>query len=213
MGTAVNSHKKIMKMFQWRIMLISSLGLLIMGLTIVFFGIDEAHPDNDMDTVCAMRSYLPAMGFALFFQALAAKLYRVKRIFGRSMQKSVIKDTDLLKLMAPGIATVLTLILIWHFMDPPVRVIEMGPVLETSDPYLVERTDTGMCKCGSTGETFGLLVLAVNLISVIMASGWAWETRNVWFPAINDSKQTSYVTLFTCVVGGFTVLLLYMTRD
>merc|ERR1719245_2697302 len=58
-----------------------------------------------------------------------------------------------------------------------------------------------------------LVLFGLNGIVLLVGSTWAWETRKVYFPGLNDSVQVSYILMLVFVVTAFLIGMDEVTKD
>ncbi|EDO28286.1 predicted protein [Nematostella vectensis] len=161
------------------------LGGITMYVAVVVFGVDGEMVTEQQGTIlCQVKMWLASFGFTLLYGALFAKTWRVYAIFSRRTERQVIRDGKLC-----SIVTALVLLDVL--------------VLSDDDGYLATRSYVQLCSCDYSLVWLGVVYVYKGLL-LLFGAFLAWETRNVTFAALNDSRHIAisvYTVLLASVVG------------
>lgn len=206
-GSFFYGDRKILRMASYQMNGLAVFGLVLCNFSVVLWTYDEeTTSDEDMIGMCIARNFMFTLGFSLFIGCIGSKLYRVKQIFNKMKMVSVGNKQLVIYTMGWVVFTV-GYFLISTLSGTTNRVIYVSPpIYQSNGSTVVEQF--GYCETVSFDSGGG--ILAINTIAIIIVTTWAWETRNVFFAAANDSRQIAYI-VFSVVLGFLFIVMMYYT--
>jgi len=199
--------RKILRMASYQMNALSVFGLVLCNFAVFLWAYDEEMmTEPEMINLCIIKNFIFNLGFSLFFGCIGSKLYRVKQIF-QKMKMVQVNNKQLVMYTSGWVTFTVGYYLVATLSGQTNRVIYISPpIFKTDGTSTVEQF--GYCETISFDNGGG--ILAINTIAIIIVTTWAWETRNVFFAAANDSRQVAMV-VFTMVFGSLLVTLMYFT--
>ncbi len=163
-------------------------GTFSLSTTIIPLSIDDGNTTKTVcDMACRTLYWFPSIGVTLIFTGLFAKSWRLNKILHSSlqMQRVVVKAQDvmipLIILLSLNVITLLT----WNIVDPLTYLREPH---EGTDMW--NRIISTYGRCQSQYQTiFQCLLIAICVISMVLASVYTWMSRRV----ITDFNETKYI--------------------
>uniref|UniRef100_A0A1I8GUJ6 G_PROTEIN_RECEP_F3_4 domain-containing protein n=1 Tax=Macrostomum lignano TaxID=282301 RepID=A0A1I8GUJ6_9PLAT len=150
------------------------------------------------------RAWVLSIGFTLSFGAMFSKTWRVHCIFTNiSMSKKIIKDYQLMLIVVFLLLIDIAILLAWMISDPMWRERGLLSVEKLSNDRELHFYRE-VCESHRLTLWLGLLFAYKGLLLVV-GCFFAWETRHVSIPALNDSKyigMSVYNVLVMCIAGA-----------
>jgi len=181
---------------------------------VFLFGVDNViSPVLTVDRICRARLWVFSLGFVLVVGSLIAKLWIAHDV----LSKRMLMEKKRRRRIMYGIVFVILLITIiillcWHFINPLKRVIvyitdEVKYYCDTDiwpdNPFSLKITAVEQCKCANEIVWYFVIVIWKALL-LILSVYWAYQTRDVFIPTINDTQRCglcSYVIAVCCIIG------------
>ncbi|XP_067042004.1 gamma-aminobutyric acid type B receptor subunit 2-like isoform X2 [Acropora muricata] len=171
-----------------------------------YFG--ESH------NVCTIRAYLIVIGFTLVFGGMFAKTWRVYKIFTNRRLKREIGGLSTVQLML-GIFCILVFDIVvlvsWNLIDPmQLRTVEISVNPNQEDIEI--HTTTQQCVSNYYSSwIIGLILFkgALLLFGVFLA----WETRNVHYAELNDSRNIGVAVYNILLFSGVSITAEFVLSD
>ncbi|KAI9004093.1 7 transmembrane sweet-taste receptor of 3 GCPR-domain-containing protein [Gaertneriomyces semiglobifer] len=153
---------------------------------------------------CIVERWTQGVGFALVMGNVAAKAYRIWRIFDNAKLSSiVITNRDLAKFGGTILGIELVLLALWTALDPPTITTHY-----TKDSY--------QYLCGSANRTVSLLltiiVYVANALLLAFNGFLAFKTRNV-SSEFGEARQIGYTIYNVVIVSIIVVPQCYFTAS
>ena len=173
-------HKDIIKSASWTLCLLMCIGCILGYITVILFGIDEAHISYDERTwknICNLRVLFGMSSLIFGFGPLFAKTYRISKICDAVILNSEITpDSHLLKAIITFYMIEITLCVIYIFTGGEYREYIYGEVIETNDVLEQQYMIYGTCAYAndSIGQTIfyiiSVLIIAMFIYGLYLAS-------------------------------------------
>lgn len=143
-------------------------------------------------TICQVRAYLIVVGFTLVFGGMLSKTWRVYKIFtNRRLKRQIggLNTTHLfLKIFHVLLVDVVVLVT-WEFVDPlQSETIKISEELQPDDEDINIITMNHQCISAHYSQ-WVLGIMIYKGILLLFGAFLAWETRNVHYAELNDSKN------------------------
>jgi len=143
-------------------------------------------------TICQVRAYLIVVGFTLVFGGMLSKTWRVYKIFTNRRLKRQIGGLNtahlFLKIFHVLLVDVVVLVT-WELVDPlQSETIKISEELQPDNEDINMVTMNHQC----VSEHYSQWVLGIMIykgILLLFGVFLAWETRNVHYAELNDSKN------------------------
>ncbi|XP_066029733.1 gamma-aminobutyric acid type B receptor subunit 2 isoform X4 [Pocillopora verrucosa] len=200
-----SSHRFI-KMSSPRLNNVIVVGAILIYIAGILLGIDGNFASIDIEAIlrCRLSTWVACLGFTLGFGGMFLKTWRVHKIFLNRTKKMIITDFQLFAMLGLFLSIDLLILMVWEIVDP----------LYASKHYTGREeyrssTDTNYkayyIECTSNHPNIWLgVIYAYKGLMLAFGALMAWETRNVTFPALNDSKHIGisvYNVVFPCALG------------
>eukprot|EP00795_Rhopilema_esculentum_P009214 gene9214-16891_t len=211
-------HKEIRYSF-YLLNIIIIIGCILVYISVFLFGVDNViSPKLTVDEVCRARLWVFSIGFVLVVGGLIAKLWIAQDVLSRRL---LLEKRRRRKIMFAIIFVIfvvnLILLLCWHYIDPLKRVIEYiknevnypcDVDIWPDNPFTVKITAVEQCKC-SNDIIWYFIMCIWKAALVIIAVYWAYQTRQVFIPTINDTQRcgTCAYVIAACTVIGFIIAM------
>ncbi|XXQ37474.1 G-protein coupled receptors family 3 profile domain-containing protein [Plasmodiophora brassicae] len=173
------------------------LGTILSFVYIVLSAAQESTDDTaQIARFCSSRIAVLCVGFTMAFGGLAAKTYRVSMIFSASkeMKSVAIRTSVLVRSVILLLIVDIVILSAWLGTDPLQAGVVQLPSYDESDsivrPYTIE------CSSANINTYLAVIYLYKGAI-IVLAAAFAYQTRNVEIPALNDSRQIG-LSIFTC---------------
>ncbi|XP_070188876.1 gamma-aminobutyric acid type B receptor subunit 1-like [Littorina saxatilis] len=139
---------------------------------------------------CEVKTALLVVGISFAFGALFAKTWRVHVIFTNTkLKRKILSDVHLFGMMGILVLINMIVLITWWILDPrEITVTSVKSSLEgdAAGEVLVKRTELS---CVSEYELYFLGTLyGIQSLVLLFGTFLAFETRNVHYPELNDSK-------------------------
>ncbi|SPQ97864.1 unnamed protein product (mitochondrion) [Plasmodiophora brassicae] len=173
------------------------LGTILSFVYIILSAVQESISDDvaKIGQLCSSRVAVLCVGFTMAFGGLAAKTYRVSVIFSASkeMKTVIIKTATLIRSVIMMLCVDFVILCVWLVRDPLGASFVQLPSYDDSDsivkPYIIQ--------CSSTNiGTYLAVIYIYKGALIVLAAAFAYQTRTVEIPALNDSKQIG-LSIFT----------------
>ncbi|KAL8623375.1 hypothetical protein ACOMHN_065909 [Nucella lapillus] len=140
---------------------------------------------------CELKTGLLVLGISLTFGALFAKTWRVHIIFtNTTLQKTTMSDGKLMAMVGALVVVNMIVMVTWWVKDPrtvQVTSVTSAMVADSAGEVVVEYQEKS---CVSDNQIYFLGTLyGIHALLLLMGTFLAFETRNVHYPALNDSKH------------------------
>ncbi|KAL9967671.1 hypothetical protein ACROYT_G025952 [Oculina patagonica] len=201
-----HSNHRFIKMSSPRMNNVIVVGAILIYIAGILLGIDGNFVSPDVEAIlrCRFSTWVACLGFTLGFGGMFLKTWRVHKIFLNRTKKMVISDFQLFAMLGLFISIDLLILMVWEIIDP----------LYVSKYYAGEEeysssTDTKYkpyyIHCTSAHPNVWLgVIYAYKGLMLAFGAFMAWETRNVTFAALNDSRHIGisvYNVVFPCALG------------
>ncbi|XP_014667669.1 PREDICTED: LOW QUALITY PROTEIN: gamma-aminobutyric acid type B receptor subunit 2-like [Priapulus caudatus] len=182
------------------------LGALLSYVSIIFSGLDSGLASQKAYSVlCQLNTWCLSLGFSLAFGAMFSKTCAFTRLQTRRCSAWVIKDYQLMALVAVLVMLDVAILMAWQFVDKPVITV----VNQTTYPNPLNEDELiipQMIVCESKEKHwyFAGALYAYKGLLLIFGAFLAWETRKVSVPVLNDSKYIGlsvYNVVVLCLIG------------
>jgi multiple sugar transport system substrate-binding protein len=175
--TMWNRRNQVMKAFQPPLLLISALGLFLMGGTIIPLGFDDSIFNDDvLDITCMASPWIYIMGFTVFFSSVYSKILVCLRIYKTPGENDVllVRLCDYFQALVPILVVNGSSLAVWTALYPLKWVrqpVEDGEIFSdgTVETY-------GSCR-GENFEFFALAFFVFNLILCFVGTLQAFQCR------------------------------------
>nr|QVK45717.1 G protein-coupled receptor [Proales similis] len=177
----------------------------LLSYTSIYFiaDLNSFLPDRLLPYLCVVRIWLLTIGFTLAFGAMFSKTYRVHAILTNStLTKKVIKDYKLFGIVVFLLVIDLLILLTWQIFDP-LQLARKQYERQILDEKLIV-VDNLVCESNYFNIWIGTLFSYKSLL-ILFGCFFAYETRHVSIPALNDSKYIGisvYNVLVMCSSGA-----------
>lgn len=171
------------------------------------------HAEHDI-SLCYTKIWLLSIGFTLAFGGIFVKTWRVYKIFtNNQMRKELgnLSSTSLLLRLCAALFVDFIFLSTWTAIDPMTMETEnIVDKVPDDDTDLQEQLVIHQCT-SYYYMTWLISMCALKGILLIFGVFLAWETRNVHYPLLNDSKNIGLavynVFMFSClaIVAEFVV--------
>ncbi|KAJ7375512.1 Gamma-aminobutyric acid type B receptor subunit 2 [Desmophyllum pertusum] len=212
-----HSDHRFIKMSSPRINNVIVVGAILIYIAGILLGIDGNFVSPDVEAIvrCRFSTWVACLGFTLGFGGMFLKTWRVHKIFLNRTKKMVISDFQLFAMLGLFISIDLLILMVWEIVDPLYITKhytgreEYSPSTDTKyKPYYID------CTSSYTSLWLGV-IYAYKGLMLAFGAFMAWETRNVTFSALNDSRYIGisvYNVVFPCALG-MTVVNVVINRD
>lgn len=200
-----SSHRFI-KMSSPRLNNVIVVGAILIYIAGILLGIDGNFASIDIEAIlrCRLSTWVACLGFTLGFGGMFLKTWRVHKIFHNRTKKMIITDFQLFAVLGLFLSIDLLILMVWEIVDP----LYASKHYTGREEYRLS-TDTNYkayyIECTSNHPKIWLgVIYAYKGLMLAFGALMAWETRNVTFPALNDSKHIGisvYNVVFPCALG------------
>ncbi|KND00413.1 uncharacterized protein SPPG_04736 [Spizellomyces punctatus DAOM BR117] len=172
---------------------------LVSMLSTIYVNVVDISPQT-----CTIERWTQSVGFALVMANVAAKAWRIWRIFDNAdFQTIAMPNRELYKISGAILLITLLLLILWTGLDYPIVVLQTTPT-------------TYIRICGSANITrsyvLASLVNGFNVILLLINAVLAWKTRNA--PTdFGEAKQIAYTICWTIILSLMLVPYAYFTRN
>ncbi|XP_072028060.1 gamma-aminobutyric acid type B receptor subunit 2-like [Amphiura filiformis] len=186
-------------------------------LSLIFMGLDLSLVSEEKFLVMWKGFYWTfTIGFSIFFGSMLSKTWRVHRIFtSKSLMPKKIKDPLLFTQVTALASLDVCVLVVWEIVDPLYIVRESKTAQE--DPAHDSIVVYIYARCISRWKIYWTVALyAKHGLLLMFGAFLAWETRKVYMPVLNDSKQIGtslYVVMASSAVGFPVSILMQSPND
>ncbi|XP_068698706.1 gamma-aminobutyric acid type B receptor subunit 2-like isoform X2 [Montipora foliosa] len=169
---------------------------------------------------CYIRSSLLSIGFTLAFGGIFAKTWRVYKIFTNNQMKreiGILSDPSLLLRLCVACVIDIIVLVTWAVVDPVTRTRErIKKEIPKHDEDVIIELYIYRCTSKHYMAWVGS-ICGLKGVFLIFGVFLAWETKNVHYLALNDSKNIGLavynIFMFSCLalVVEFVVTYLHLT--
>ncbi|XP_028399764.1 gamma-aminobutyric acid type B receptor subunit 2-like isoform X2 [Dendronephthya gigantea] len=190
-------------------------GIMMCLSTVAFFGFPVELGDKDKFLLmCKLRTWILCIGFSLSFGSMFVKTWRVYKIFtNRKLKYSIerLSNISLIGMVVLIVALDIFIILLWQFIDPMVvKMHSMPKEVDPDDPNSVLLPVLYTCHSPNQ-DKWVTTIYVIKGILLLYGLFLAYETRNVQFEHLNDSRMIG-VCVYNCgvmsVLGGLLGVIL-----
>lgn len=168
------------------------------------------NPDIDgVDAACMAVPWLYAMGFALMFSALLAKIWRVKLIYkaGQAMRRRVVGYRDVIVILVPMLLIDMIILISWQVVSPLQWEREVTDY--SFDGYALE--SVGKCDSDS-GWYFMAGIVAFHIVCLCYALVLCWQVKDIP-PDLADANWVSLSVIMVFQVSIMAIPIGAMVSD
>lgn len=201
-----HSNHRFIKLSSPRMNNVIVVGAILIYIAGILLGIDGNFVSSDVEAIlrCRFSTWVACFGFTLGFGGMFLKTWRVHKIFLNRTKKMVISDYQLFAMLGLFISIDLLILMVWEIIDP----LYASKYYSEREEYS-SSTDTQYkpyyIDCTSAHPSVWLSVIyAYKGLMLAFGAFMAWETRNVTFAALNDSRHIGisvYNVVFPCALG------------
>ncbi|XP_073258670.1 gamma-aminobutyric acid type B receptor subunit 2-like [Porites lutea] len=157
-------------------------------------------------SLCYVSTWLLSIGFTLAFGGIFVKTWRVYKIFTNNQMKREIgklSNVSLLLRLCAGWLIDVIILSVWAAIDPfGIKLQQIGEKVYDDGDDVEEQLQIYRCT-SRYHMTWVMSICSLKGILLIFGVFLAWETRNVHYPALNDSKNIGLavynVFMFSCL--------------
>ncbi|CAH3143342.1 unnamed protein product, partial [Porites evermanni] len=157
-------------------------------------------------SLCYVSTWLLSTGFTLAFGGIFVKTWRVYKIFTNNQMKREIgklSNVSLLLRLCAGWLIDVIILSVWAAIDPfGIKLQQIGEKVYDDGDDVEEQLQIYRCT-SRYHMTWVMSICSLKGILLIFGVFLAWETRNVHYPALNDSKNIGLavynVFMFSCL--------------
>ncbi|PFX27466.1 Gamma-aminobutyric acid type B receptor subunit 2 [Stylophora pistillata] len=201
-----HSSHRFIKMSSPRLNNVIVVGAILIYIAGILLGIDGTFASIDIEAVfrCRLSTWVACLGFTLGFGGMFLKTWRVHKIFLNRTKKMIITDFQLFAMLGLFLSIDLLILMVWEIIDP-LYASKRFTGREEYSPSTDTNYKTYYIECTSNHPKIWLgVVYAYKGLMLAFGAMMAWETRNVTFAALNDSKHIGisvYNVVFPCALG------------
>jgi len=204
--TFFNRKKYVVRASQPTFLYMICFGALILGSSIIAFGIDDepgTFTQDQCDVACMTIPWLICVGFSLIFSALFSKTWRINRLFHQANKFKRLKVTtmDVILPMILLLTANIVILACWTALNP-VHFIRK-PSSET-DLWNRVIASSGMCRTpeGQSSVLYWVLLGVVNIGALGIAMLQAYHARDIQ----TEFSESKYIALvFASMTQAFLV--------
>jgi hypothetical protein len=175
--TVWNSRNEVMKAFQPSLLLLSALGIFLMGGTIIPLGFDDSIFSTEiLDITCPVTPWIYVMGFSIFFSSVYSKVIVCMRIYRTPNEHDVVcvRMCDYVRAFLPVLIVNGATLAVWTVVYP------LKWVRQPADDSAIVSDGAletyGSCR-GENDEYFALGLFVFNLILCFVGTFQAFQCR------------------------------------
>lgn len=185
------------------------IGCLLLLISCYLLGVDSNNPplapsdvNQRYSTICKLRLWLLAIGFTLSFGSLFGKTWQVHCVYVDSQLKhKPFRMWNFLIIISVLLLVDVIYLTIWTIMWPLQRSTSALFVLDSGNDVEDVQEQYEYCSCDKYNYLIGALYIVKGLVA-LFGLFLAYETRNVGYQYINDSKYVSIATYVVVIVVG-----------
>ncbi|XP_077999945.1 gamma-aminobutyric acid type B receptor subunit 2-like [Glandiceps talaboti] len=212
--TVINRDKRVIRMSSPKLNAGIIVGAALTYFSIVLFGMDgKVEGAHNNSLLCQIRVWFLSLGFVIGFGAMFSKTWRIHKIFTNKKVKSIrIKDAHLFGIVWLFTLVDMLVLVLWVTIDPlHMEMVEL-PSRGSSDGLVDISIIPTIELCISKYESLWVgLMYGYKGIILLLGCFLAWETRNVRYAHLNDSRQIGvavYNIMVLCMVGVPTAFII-----
>lgn len=201
-----HSTHRFIKMSSPRMNNVIVVGAILTYIAGILLGIDGNFVSSDVEAIvrCRLSTWVACLGFTLGFGGMFLKTWRVHKIFLNRTKKMIITDFQLFAMLGLFLSIDFLILMVWEIVDP-LYVSKHYTGREDYSPSTDTKYKPYFIDCTSTHPNIWLgVIYAYKGLMLAFGAFMAWETRNVTFAALNDSKHIGvsvYNVVFPCALG------------
>lgn len=191
------------------------LGCIACLATVFLFGLRKFQdPKNSLPLICKSRAWILNIGFSLAFGAMFIKTWRIYKICTNKRLKvrlGPLSDLSMLAMVGAIILVDVAILLSWELADPlKHKAVIIDEMKDSQDPFKINEIILDVC----TSEKLALwltLIYVYKGIMLLYGLFLAYETRNVVYPHLNDSRVIGicvYNVVVLSMIGAFLSVIL-----
>ncbi|XP_074616594.1 gamma-aminobutyric acid type B receptor subunit 2-like [Acropora palmata] len=191
------------------------LGCIACLATVFLFGLRKFQdPKNSLPLICKSRTWILNIGFSLAFGAMFIKTWRIYKICTNKRLKvrlGPLSDLSMLAMVGAIILVDVAILLSWELADPlKHQAVIIDEMKDSQDPFKINEIILDVC----TSEKLALwltLIYVYKGIMLLYGLFLAYETRNVVYPHLNDSRVIGicvYNVVVLSMIGAFLSVIL-----
>ncbi|CAF0764711.1 unnamed protein product [Rotaria sordida] len=190
--------------------ILSYISVLLMGIDSTLLG--KRSSESTMNFICAARVWTLSIGFTISFGAIFSKTWRVHTIFTNvNASKRAVKDYRLFIFVGILFAIDTVLLTAWQIVDP-LKMFKNISQKQTQDEDIVILWIYEECRSNRRSIWITMQSIYKGVLMVV-ASRFAWATRNVHIVALNDSKYVGISLYNVVLLSTTTAVVGYFLRD
>ncbi|XP_066017457.1 gamma-aminobutyric acid type B receptor subunit 2 [Pocillopora verrucosa] len=159
-------------------------------------------------SVCVVRAYLIVVGFTLVFGGMLSKTWRVYKIFtNRRLKRQIsgLSTSHLLLKILHGLLLDILVLVSWELVDPlQAKTIQISDKMHPDDEDIHIHITIHQCDSTHYSKWF-LGILIYKGILLLFGVFLAWETRNVHYAELNDSKNIGVAVYNILLFSGLSI--------
>lgn len=198
-------QNKLVKMSSPYMNMVTSVGAIGLSVVCFLYGLDFVldRKHRALTALCQVRLWVLVTSVTLMLGPVCTKAWRVYSIFRYAFAKKVvIRDRKLVGITAGFLLVDVVLMSLWQTIDPVlsnVKVVLEAVVENESATYFLN--GTGLIRgCTCSKIPIWIAVLALwKVLLLVTCLVFAWKTRNVSVPALNDVMYV-FAGTFTVIV-------------
>ena len=197
----------VIRMSSYRVNLIGCVGSLLLLSAIPVVG-TTATP-----SLCATQLSLAMIGFTLLYAPLFAKTWRAAVIFqGAKLKETRMTDWQLFRTVGYIVAVDSILLILWITVDP--FYVEDHIVEKRTDASTGETTLSVVGQCHTRHEyVFSIISGFIKAVLLAFGAFYAYQTRTIRIPAMNDSKWTGLAIYSTLLLASINIPVVFLLRN
>ncbi|XP_022781204.1 gamma-aminobutyric acid type B receptor subunit 2-like isoform X3 [Stylophora pistillata] len=159
-------------------------------------------------SICVVRAYLIIVGFTLGFGGMLSKTWRVYKIFtNRRLKRQIggLNTSHLMLKIFHGLLLDILVLVSWELVDPlQAKTIQMSEKMHPDDEDINIHITIHQCDSTHYSRWF-LGILIYKGILLLFGVFLAWETRNVHYAELNDSKNIGVAVYNILLFSGLSI--------
>ncbi|XP_031556783.1 gamma-aminobutyric acid type B receptor subunit 2-like isoform X2 [Actinia tenebrosa] len=193
-------NERFVKMSSPRLNVLILLGCCLVYLVVPLHGIDSSMVfQYYLDIVCQIEVWLMCIGFTMSYGTLFARTWRIHVIFTlTTTERKAIKDRHLFAIVSILLVIDIIVLSTWQHLDP----IHSVPwyIAKAYDGLTHSRSYVEVCSSNDISIWGGILICYKGVL-LLFGAFLAWETRNVSYSELNDSRNIA-ISVYTILVSS-----------
>ncbi|XP_043927440.1 probable G-protein coupled receptor 156 [Protopterus annectens] len=178
------------------------------------FGIEKqiAAPGTSLEIIFQMRIWILCIGTSLVFGPILGKSWRLYRVFTQRVpdKRVIIKDIQLLGLVAGLICADILILTTWRFADPIYCIKTLSAALKVAEKNITYSVmNTGFC-ASAYSDLWMILILILKGSLLLYGTYLAGLTSNVSSPPVNQSLT---IMVGVCLITSTTLVTVPVARS